>query len=241
MTDPRLPPVRCTDLWHAPGGAWSYDTWGRHGRPVVFIPAVLFDRRMWWPAAVDLRPHATVVAVDLPGHGDSSPRSQYEPDELVDDLAQLIHHLGTRRAPIVVGHASSASLAALFASRYTAHAVVLVDPPTTADLPADLDSYLRHLGLHAIPSPYHGMVTPVADPDLLAAYSRCMQPVPTLKTAGAATESARLALHSRPPASPPSVDEAPVRQWRQEIYDVAGCFAHLTDERRFVHDIRTLL
>jgi pimeloyl-ACP methyl ester carboxylesterase len=241
MTDPQLPPVRSTHRWRAPRGTWAYDSWGQHGRPVVFIPAVLFDRRMWWPAAADLRPHATVVAVDLPGHGDSSHRTQYEPDELVDDLAQLIHHLGTRRAPIVVGHASSASLTSLFASRYTTHAVVVVDPPATSDPPADVHSYLEQLGLSAIPSSYHGMVSPRADPELLRAYARCMQPVPVLKATGAAMESARLALYSATPAAPPSPEENPGAQWRREIYGVAGCFAHLTDQRRFVHDIRALL
>jgi hypothetical protein len=39
-----LPPVRATHQFAARAGSWCYDTWGANGRPVVLIPAVLFDR-----------------------------------------------------------------------------------------------------------------------------------------------------------------------------------------------------
>src|SRR4051812_5463943 len=128
MTDQTLPPIRTARVWQALGGRWGYDLWGGHGRPVVLIPPVLFDRTVWWPAAADLRPYATVVAVDLPGHGDSPGRDRYDPDELVDDLAHLIHGLAVSRAPLLVAHASTTPLAELFAARYATHAVVAVEP-----------------------------------------------------------------------------------------------------------------
>ena len=247
MTAEPMPPVRTTHVWHTPAGPWCYDQWGRHGRPVVLIPPVLFDRTMWWPAAADLRPHATVLAVDLPGHGQSAPRERYDPDDLVDDLACLIHSLDLRQAPVVVGHGSSASLANLFAARYATHAVVTVDAaePTPGDIatgPRDVRSYLSGLHLDALPPRYHDLVTPRQDPGLLAAYAGCMVPELPVTPAGPAGRPARLAVHSRPPCWVRPLGTASVAApWRHEIYEVDGRFAHLTDITRFVHDIRTLL
>jgi pimeloyl-ACP methyl ester carboxylesterase len=236
MNDTSLPPVRTTHIFRAPAGLWSYDMWGRHGRPVVLIPAVLFDRVMWWPTAADLRPHATVIAVDLPGHGASTRRSRYDPEEIVDDLADLLYSLGTRRAPVVVGHAGSAALAALYAARYATHAVVAVDPPAPATSPPGVAEYLTGMDLDCLPVPYADMMTPAHDPVLLAAYQRGLRLDPPT-TASAATEY--LAVHSRAPAIPPPCD--PVAEWRHEVYDVPGRFPHLTDVPRFVADLKALL
>lgn len=217
MTAEPMPPVRTTHVWHAPAGPWCYDLWGRHGRPVVLIPPVLLERTVWWPAAADLRAHATVLAVDLPGNGQSAARRHYDPGELVDDLAGLIHSLGLRQAPVVVGHGSSASLADLFAARYAAHAVVTVDPAPAcaATRTCDVRSYLAGLHLDVLPSHYRGLVTPRRDPGLLAAYAECMAP-----------------------GRPTGTGTAP---WRHEVHNVDGRFAHLTEITRFVGDIRKLL
>jgi pimeloyl-ACP methyl ester carboxylesterase len=237
-----MPPVRTTHVWRAPRGLWCYDMWGRHGRPVVLIPAVMFDRVMWWPAAADLRPYATVVAVDLPGHGASTRWDRYDPDELVDDLADLVHSVGVRRAPVVVGHASSAPLAVLFAARYATHAVVTVDPAAGSLPPSEVDQYLNGLHLDAIPARYRDMVTAVDDRNLLAAYAGCMQrDQPAAVGPRAAAQPARLAVYSQAPPTGHPAAGAAADQWRHEIYDVAGRFAHLADVRRFVHDIRALL
>jgi pimeloyl-ACP methyl ester carboxylesterase len=140
------PPLRTDHRLSAPAGAWAYDLWGRHGRPVLLIPAILFDRLLWWPAAADLRPYATVVAVDLPGHGESAARDRYDPDELVDDLARLVAGLGSTRAPVVVGHGASAALAVHFAARYATHAVVTVDAFDDCRRPVPRDEYLARPG-----------------------------------------------------------------------------------------------
>jgi pimeloyl-ACP methyl ester carboxylesterase len=211
-----------------PAGSWAYDLWGHHGRPLVLIPAILFDRTSWWPAAADLRPHATVVAVDLPGHGDSAARDRYDPDELVDDLAEIVAGLRSSRAPVVVGHGASAALAVHFAARYATHAVVSVDVPDHR--PADADEYLAGMHLDALPDRYRDLARPAADPHLLTGYARCLD----LAAAPAVTGTARLAVHSRPPS-------APAPGWPARVYDVPGRFAHLAGLSRFIDDIRGLL
>ena len=241
-----MPPVRTTHVWRAPGGLWSYDCWGRQGRPVLFLPAVLFDRVMWWPVAADLRAHASVIAVDLPGHGGSTRRARYDPDEIVDDLARLLHHLDLRQAPVLVGHASSAFLVELFAARYATHAVVTVDPCEITAVPGDgtlseVDSYLADLRLDAIPARYRALVTPVRDQSLLSAYADGRRPG-RRATTRPAVFPARLTVHSRPPVRVPrSRMPAAFGRTRQEIYDVDGRFAHLADAARFFGDVRALL
>jgi pimeloyl-ACP methyl ester carboxylesterase len=232
MTEP-LPPLRATHTFTTAAGTWWYDTWGVHGRPVVLLPGVLFDRAVWWPAAADLRPYATVVAVDLPGHGQSTPRACYDPGVLVDELAALVDSLRVRRAPVVVGHGSSALLATLFADRFATHAVVVVDPPAPGALTGGVGAYLRAMDLGAIPASYRGMVEVRHDPGLLTAY------VERLPAAGSAAglRVPGLAVHSSVP-----VDPVPgVPHWRRRVYEVPGGFAHLTATRRFVTDLRELL
>jgi len=223
-----LPPQRTDHRLPAPAGRWTYDLWGHHGRPLVLIPAILFERVMWWPAAADLRPHATVVAVDLPGHGGSAARDRYDPDELVDDLARLVAGLGSTRAPVVVGHGASAALAVHFATRYATHAVVTVDAP--GHFPAQRDEYLAGMRLESLPDRYRDLVVPAADPHLLTGYARCRGPHPT----PAVARTARLAVHSEPLP-------APAPGWPARVYDIPGRFAHLTAAPRFVEDIRTML
>lgn len=222
---PLLPPLRTEGRLPATAGHWAYDRWGAHGRPLVLVPAILFDRTMWWPAAADLRPHATVVAVDLPGHGGSATRARYDPDELVRDLAELVAGLRTTRAPVVVGHGASAALAIHFAARYATHAVVTVD--ATGDHPAGRDEYLAAMRPESVPDRYRHLVRPAGEPGLLARYAGCLR----LQAPPAVPGTVRLDVHSEPPP-----DGRPAR-----VYGVPGRFAHLTALTRFVADIRGLL
>lgn len=109
---------RAEDLRRHPGRAWTREQWGDRGRPVYLINPPSSDRSAWWPVAAGLAADHAVAIFDLPGHGDAS--------ELADDLAAFTAASGTR-APIVVGHASASLVAAVFAVRYLAHAVVAVE------------------------------------------------------------------------------------------------------------------
>jgi len=67
------PPLRTQHVAGNPKTLLVYDRWGSFGRPVVLLHGLLFDRTMWWPVAADLAAttSCTIVAPDLPGHGQS--------------------------------------------------------------------------------------------------------------------------------------------------------------------------
>jgi pimeloyl-ACP methyl ester carboxylesterase len=72
------------------------------------------------------------VAVDLRGHGSSSaPASGYRPEDLADDVAALMDHLGIDRAT-VVGHSLGTMVARAFALRYASRVDRLVLVATIA-------------------------------------------------------------------------------------------------------------
>jgi pimeloyl-ACP methyl ester carboxylesterase len=250
MTGEPMAPVRSARRWPAPGGSWGYDTWGRHGRPVILLHPVLFDRTMWWPIAADLRTTATMIAVDLPGHGTSPARSCYDPEVLVDDLAHLLHGMGMTCAPVMVGHGSSAGLATLFAARFATHAVVTVDAVTGVgcDPPGGVDQvwrYLAALPADPLPPSYRALVTASPDPTLLAGYADCMNTTLTEArpgTAPAPLTCSRLEVYSqRPPATEHGAVAGLTGPWRSVVYQVPGRFAHLADVPRFVSDLRSML
>jgi pimeloyl-ACP methyl ester carboxylesterase len=154
------PPRRTTHAAGVPKRLLVYDRWGRFGRPVLLLHGVLFDRTMWWPVAAELSTatSCTVIAPDLPGHGDSPARASHDPETLATDLAGLVHRLDLHRAPVVVGHAESATVAHAFARRFAVHQVLTVD---------DLGD-----GQAEIPEHYRPYAQAREDPALLTAYEK---------------------------------------------------------------------
>jgi pimeloyl-ACP methyl ester carboxylesterase len=156
----------------------AYDRWGSFGRPVVLLHGLLFDRTMWWPVAAELAsPRCTVVAPDLPGHGQSPARDVCRPEKLAAEIAQLVDRLFLRRAPIVVGHAGSAPLATAFAAGYATHAVVTLDePPAGATGP---DELVDAAGLDRVPAVFRHYARARREPALLRAYASWLAKPPT--------------------------------------------------------------
>jgi pimeloyl-ACP methyl ester carboxylesterase len=80
----------------------AYDRVGR-GEPLVLLHGQGFSRRSWDPVVADLAAHRDVIAVDLPGHGDS-PRQPHDRGDAPRDLAvavgELLDDLGLQRAHI---------------------------------------------------------------------------------------------------------------------------------------------
>ena len=64
---------------------------------LVLLHGLTFDRRLWGPARQELRkldPSRRVLALDLPGHGDSPRRDSYRMDDLVGILDLALREAG---------------------------------------------------------------------------------------------------------------------------------------------------
>lgn len=137
-------------------------------------------------------------------------------------LAELIHSLGLRQAPIVVGHATSAWLATAFARDFAVHAVLTIDAPTTA-IAATVDNVINAAGIDQVTEPYRPFARPRRDPALLAAYRSWFdQPTASSKPARSLSTAATAAS-----CHPRSLAESR--------------FAHLSDPQGVAAALRTLM
>ena len=112
-------------------GGLAADQYGRADArpPLVLLHGLTFDRSMWEPALTELRridPDRQIIALDLPGHGESPRWPSYDVASLCEGLHGAVEdaHL---RSPVVVGHSISAVIATGYAGRYPTSGVVNVD------------------------------------------------------------------------------------------------------------------
>lgn len=108
----------------------SYLDWQTEGEPVLLLHG-LADHALGWSAVGErIAQHYHPVAVDMRGHGQSSkPNDGYDFDTVMNDLVQLMEHLGWSAAHIV-GHSWSGKVATYWATRQPERflTMVLVDP-----------------------------------------------------------------------------------------------------------------
>ncbi|HJQ04083.1 MAG TPA: alpha/beta hydrolase [Nocardioides sp.] len=107
-------------------GLLAYDDTGS-GPPLVLVHGLTFSRRTWDPAVERLADRFRCVAVDLPGHGDSS-GSGADPLQVVDRLHATLEAIGVAD-PVVVGHSAGTMVALGYGARYPVRGVVDVDQP----------------------------------------------------------------------------------------------------------------
>ena len=164
------PPLRTLHVAGTPKTMLVYDRWGSYGRPVVLLHGLLFDRTMWWPVAAELASaRCTVIAPDLPGHGQSPARDTCRLKSVAAEIARLVDRLGLHRAPVMVGHASAAPLATTFGAAYATQAVVTLDEPPAGT--TGLDDLVDAAGLDRVPAAYRYYARPRREPELLRAYA----------------------------------------------------------------------
>ena len=103
----------------------AYSDTGR-GPVLLFAHGLGSDRTRWAPIIERLEGDFRCVAVDLPGHGESS-------DEGCDSVSatmavhELVKHLQLER-PTIVGHSLGATVALLYGAVYGPRSIVAIDP-----------------------------------------------------------------------------------------------------------------
>jgi pimeloyl-ACP methyl ester carboxylesterase len=92
------------------------------GEPAILALHGLASNARWWDLVADrLVPAHRVIAVDLPGHGQSDrPDDGYDFDTVSRDLEGLLAGLGHPEPIVVVGHSWGATVALSFAATYPA-------------------------------------------------------------------------------------------------------------------------
>nr|WTA65075.1 alpha/beta hydrolase [Micromonospora sp. NBC_00855] len=159
--------------------------------PLVLLHGLTFDRRQWDPVRRELAvidPARHVLALDLPGHGDSPRRASYR----MAEVAEVVHDRVTEAGlvePVVVGHSVGAVVATTYAARYPVRGVVNLDQillpgpfgaavrqsePTLRgpDWRRVWDGMLAGMGIESLPAEAREIVTSATDPrpDLLLGY-----------------------------------------------------------------------
>ena len=250
-------------MWQGSGGSWAYERYGAHGPLVVMVHGMMFDHKMWQPVATDLARDHTVVAVDLPGHGQSPQREQCSWPALVDELAALANEQ-RGGPPVMVGHSAAALLATAYAAEYPARAVVNVDQPLDiTDFATRLhqigpdpdEATFNHLSallidsmhLDAVPGPFRELVH--ADPrrEVMMGWQQPLLERQPQEVQDWVEDLLRrvtvpyLAVFSQEPW--PGHDgwlRERTQHGRTEVYQCQGHFPHLADVDRFAASIRAL-
>jgi pimeloyl-ACP methyl ester carboxylesterase len=99
--------------------------------PIVLLHGLTFNRKTWGPvvdAVRQLDPQRRVLAVDLPGHGDSPAQPAHDLASVADLLHRALAEAEVDE-PVLVGHSMSGPLVSIYASSHPAAAVVNVDQP----------------------------------------------------------------------------------------------------------------
>lgn len=97
--------------------------------PLLLLHGLTFDRTMWGPALEHLRridPGRRILALDLPGHHESTGRWSYDGEAVAVAVHQAVLAAGIH-SPVVVGHSYSGILATFYAARFPTRGVVNVD------------------------------------------------------------------------------------------------------------------
>lgn len=118
------------------------------GHPLVMIHGHSLNLRMWDPQVPAFAAHHRVIRYDLRGHGRSdAPHTGYRWPEYVEDLAELLEHLGVHHA-YLLGLSLGGGIALEFVLRLpeTVNALILADSLLDGfDYSQDFRDFFRHL------------------------------------------------------------------------------------------------
>lgn len=96
------------------------------GPAVVLVHGITESRRTWDPLIEPLAADHTVIALDLPGHGQSGPSAVYDVATFVGALTDVVAATEIDR-PLLVGHSLGGVVATAAASALPCRGVVNVD------------------------------------------------------------------------------------------------------------------
>jgi pimeloyl-ACP methyl ester carboxylesterase len=231
--------------------------------PLLLLHGLTFNRAMWQPALQVLRrldPGRRVLALDLPGHGESTGTWAYDGESVGTAVFLAVQAAGLRR-PVVVGHSYSGILATIYAARMPARGVVNVDQTLDTGpfvrllrahaaefdgdhLPAIWNTIAASMHAELLPAPAHDLVLKTCRPrpELLRGYWAEAMDAGNDLTARLQAELTRLRASGVPylvaTGAEPGEDYRRrllkvLPQARLQVWPGSGHFPHLAHPERF--------
>lgn len=230
------------------------------GAPLLLIHGITESRRTWDPLVPALAQHHTVVAVDLPGHGEAGPAASYDVESMAGAVARDVEAAGVG-PPVVVGHSLGGVVATALAAFHPCRGVINVDQPLELagfkDLLHQIEPGLRgdEAGFQAtmrmvldslfgaLPAGERARVEALQRPRqdvVLGIWSQVLeQPVEEIdgliRTTAAAVSVPYLAIHGSD-TDPAYADwlAGVIRGARVEVWPGLGHYPHLVEPERFL-------
>ncbi len=155
------------------GGFLAYDRVGT-GLPLLFLHGYPLSRKIWQPQLESLSDIATLLTVDLRGHGESYPFDPpYSMDMLAEDCLRLLDHENIA-PPIVVCGLSMGGYVAFALYRKYPHlfkGLVLTSTRAAADSPeakANRQASIKNVHERGVPFIVEGMLPMAVSPSTLS-------------------------------------------------------------------------
>jgi pimeloyl-ACP methyl ester carboxylesterase len=231
--------------------------------PLVLLPGLTFDRRIWQPVLDQLAQidqGRQILSLDLPGHGDSPDQLPHSMGHVVSLIHQAVAETGLD-TPVMVGHSISGGTASLYAAQHPAKGVInvdsLPDPALFARLRSSQDQIRgagfpgvwavmeQSFGTSRLPPPARDLVARTSRPqqDLVVSYwdevlSHTPDQMGEMLASGFAAVAASGVPYLLIAGAEPPLDLArwlsdAVPQMKIEVWADTGHFPHLAHPARF--------
>jgi pimeloyl-ACP methyl ester carboxylesterase len=167
------------------GRTIAYDDRGQ-GIPIVLIHGFPLDRTIWQGQLSGLADHARVIALDLPGFGESPMvEGTIEMTTYADIIREFLDALGINEPAIIAGHSMGGYIALAYLASYPDHvdALVLTNTKATADTlegKAGRDKNINLAKDKGAAAIAEGMLPKVIAPQLAAAKPDLVEKVKTI-------------------------------------------------------------
>jgi pimeloyl-ACP methyl ester carboxylesterase len=104
----------------------AYNSCGNGDTTLLFVHGWAINKEYWEPQLKHFCPHYKVVAIDLPGFGQSGKdRSNWEFDNYTDDIKNIIDSLRLKNV-ILIGHSMSGDIVLNVSNKYPASVIGIV-------------------------------------------------------------------------------------------------------------------
>jgi pimeloyl-ACP methyl ester carboxylesterase len=190
------------------GTTVHYQTGGKGDEALIFVHGWTCNAD-FWRGQTSAFPTLRVIAVDLPGHGQSGkPQTDYTMNYFARSIEAVMRHAGVKRA-VLVGHSMGTPIVRQFYRLYPEKTLglVIVDGALRLFMPkAQMDTFTAQLRAEyktRAPQMVEGMLTPVKDEKMKSEIRAAMLSTPDYVAISAMTNMADAKVYDPDPIKVP--------------------------------------